>query len=85
MEPWSAKLGSAREILLGLNRNHSNICKFTLDDPVYREFVGPNLLAMAENGRNRHVHCDHDAAENHGKLIVPNKIRKGTRKLLALD
>ena len=89
MKPESAKLGSARETPLGLNRNHSNICKFTLDDSTYRESVGPNLLSMAENARNHQVRCNHDAAENNGKLIVPNKNNKSARKvlekLLALD
>ena len=81
MEPESAKLGSARETPLGLNRNHSNICKFSrLDDPAYQEAVGPNLQSMAENARSRHVQCNHDAIENHGKLIVPMENRIGSRK-----
>ena len=81
MEPESAKLGSARETPLGLNCNHSNICKFSrLDDPAYQEAVGPNLQSMAENARRRHVQCNHDAAENHGKLIVAAKNRIGRRK-----
>ena len=80
MEPESAKLGSARETPLGLNRNHSNICKFSLDDPTYWEFVGPNLQSMAENARSCLVQCNHDAAESLGKLIVPNKNRNGNRK-----
>ena len=82
MEPESAKLGSARETPLGLNRNHSNICKFSrLDDPAYQEAVGPNLQSMAENARSHHVQCDHDAIENNGKLIVPTKKRIGSRKV----
>ena len=80
MDLESAKLGSARETPLGLNRNHSNICKFALNDPTYREFVGPNLLSMADNARNRRVECNHDAAENNGKMIIPNKNNKSTRK-----
>ena len=81
MEPESAKLGSARETSLGLNRNHSNICKFSrLDDPAYQEAVGPNLQSMADNARSRHVQCDHDANENHGKLIVPTKNGIDSRK-----
>lgn len=81
MEPESAKLGSARETPLGLNRNHSNICKFSrLDDPAYQEAVGPNLQSMAENARSRYVQCNHDAIENHGKLVVLTKNRIGGRK-----
>ena len=80
MDPESAKLGSARETPLGLNRNHSNICKFSLDDPTYQEFVGPNLLSMAENARSRHVQCNHDAAEDHDKLNVTNTNRSGSRQ-----
>ena len=84
MEQESAKLGSARETPLGLNRNHSNICKFTLDDSTYRESVEPNLLTMAENARNHQVQCIHDAAENHGKLIVAKKNRKKYLKSFSL-
>ena len=80
MEPESAKLGSARETQLRLNRNHSNICKFTLDDSTYRESVGPHLLSMAETARNHDVLCNHGASENHGKLIVANKNRKDAGK-----
>lgn len=80
MDSESAKLGSARETPLGLNRNHSNICKFSLDDQTYQNLVGPNLLSMAENARSRHVQCNHDAAENHGKLIVTNNNRSGSRQ-----
>ena len=78
MEPESAKLGSARETPLGLNRNHSNICKFSREDPTYQEFVEPNLRSMAENARSHHVQCNHDAAENHGEWIVTNKTRSCT-------
>ncbi len=35
---------------------------------------------MAERARSHHVQCRHDAAENHGKLIAPNKDRSGSRK-----
>ena len=84
MERESAKLNSPRETQLGLNRNHSDICKFTrLDDPVYQT-VGSNLETMAENARSHHARshqCNYDEAENHGKLIVPNKNRSGSRKV----
>lgn len=81
MERESAKLNSPRERQLPLNRNHSDICKFSQrDDPVYQA-VGLDLEAMAERARSHHAQCNHDAAENHGKLIVPNKNRSGSRKV----
>ena len=81
MEQESAKLNSPRETQLGLDRNHSDICKFSrLDDPVYQT-VGSALERMTDSARRHHARCNHDAAENHGKLIVPNKNRSGSRKV----
>ena len=55
----SAKLGAPRETALGLDRNHSEICKFLgIDDRAYQG-VEPNLRAMAESSRSHNVQCDH--------------------------
>ena len=62
----SAKLGSSRETHRGLDRNHSDICKFSRpEDPVYLA-VGPKLRNMAENARSHYARCDH------GKSTAPN-------------
>ena len=62
VDPSSAKLGSAGENPQNIDRNHSDICKFSgLDDRAY-EVVGPNLKAMANRARQRQVQCPHSQA-----------------------
>lgn len=58
----SAKLGAPRETALGLDRNHSEICKFLGKDDHAYQGVEPNLRAMAESSRAHNVQCDHRAA-----------------------
>ena len=55
----SAKLGAPRETALGLDRNHSEICKFFGEDDRAYQGVEPNLKEMAENSHNHNVSCDH--------------------------
>ena len=55
----SAKLGAPRETALGLDRNHSEICKFLGKYDRAYEGVEPNLRAMAESSRGHNVQCDH--------------------------
>lgn len=55
----SAKLGAPRETALGLDRNHSEICKFLGKDDRAYQGVEPNLKAMAENSRSHIIQCDH--------------------------
>ena len=59
VDSGSAKLGAPRETVLGLDRNHSEICKFFSKDDRAYQGVEPNLRAMAENSRTYNVHCDH--------------------------
>ena len=62
VDATSAKLGSAGENPQSVDRNHSDICKFSgLDDRAY-EGVGPNLRAMADRARQRQVQCQHSQA-----------------------
>ena len=62
----STRLWSSRETQLPLDRNHSDICKFSRpEDPVYLA-VGPKLRNMAENARSHYARCDH------GKSTGPN-------------
>lgn len=59
VDETSAKLGAARENFQDVDRNHSDICKYSgLDDHAY-EGVGPNLKAMAERARQREIQCEH--------------------------
>ena len=59
VDETSAKLGCTRENHQDLDRNHSDICKFSgLTDDAY-EGVGPNLKAMANRARLRKVRCEH--------------------------
>ncbi len=45
--------------MLGLDRNHSEICKFLGKDDYAYQGVQPNLRAMAEASRSHNVQCDH--------------------------
>ena len=55
----SAKLGAAQENFQDVDRNHSDICKFSsLTDHAY-EGVGPNLKAMAIKARQHKALCGH--------------------------
>ena len=59
VDETSAKLGSAKENFQDVDRNHSDICKFSsLHDHAY-EGVGPNLKAMAERARQSQTDCEH--------------------------
>lgn len=57
----SAKLGAPREIALGVDRNHSDICKFFGKDDRAYQGIEPNLRAMAESSRSHNVQCNHQA------------------------
>ena len=59
VDSGSAKLGAPRETALGLDRNHSEICKFLSRDDRAYQGVEPNLRAMAESFRGHNVQCDH--------------------------
>lgn len=59
VDSGSAKLGAPRETALGLDRNHSEICKFFGTDDRAYQGVEPNLRAMAESARGHNVQCDH--------------------------
>ena len=61
VDQGSAKLGAPRETALGLDRNHSDICKFHGKDDRAYQGVEPNLKAMAESARGHNVQCDHRA------------------------
>jgi len=64
VDATSAKLGSARENFQDVDRNHSDICKFSgLHDHAY-EGVGPNLKAMADRARQRQIQCEHTQGPN---------------------
>ncbi|KAL8918578.1 MAG: hypothetical protein Q9172_005368 [Xanthocarpia lactea] len=55
----SAKLGAAQENFQDVDRNHSDICKFSsLTDHAYQG-VGPNLKAMANKAREHKARCEH--------------------------
>lgn len=59
MDSVSAKLGAPRETALGLDRNHSEICKFHGKNDRAYQGVEPNLKAMAESSRGHTGQCDH--------------------------
>ena len=59
----SAKLGCARENYQDLDRNHSDICKFSGSTDHAYEGVAPNLRAMANQARKRQVLCNNSHNE----------------------
>ena len=64
MDSVSARLENGRETSLDLDRNHSEICKFSgADDRAYTA-VGENIKAMAERARDHPVRCKHDQRGN---------------------
>ena len=59
VDETSAKLGSSRENHQDVDRDHSDICKFSgLHDHAY-EGIGPNLKAMADRAKQCQVQCEH--------------------------
>ena len=64
MDSVSAKLGNGRETPLDLDRNHSEICKFSgANDPAY-DAVGENIKSMAKRAREHQAVCPHDQRGN---------------------
>ncbi len=59
VDETSAKLGCHQENHQNVDRNHSDICKFSgLDDRAYQG-VGPNLKSMTDRARQRQIQCAH--------------------------
>lgn len=55
----SAKMGNGRETLLDLDRNHSEICKFSGANDLAYDAVGPNIKSMGERARDHTARCEH--------------------------
>lgn len=55
----SAKMGNGRETLLDLDRNHSEICKFSGANESAYDAVGPNIKSMGERARDHTARCEH--------------------------
>ncbi|KAL8711670.1 MAG: hypothetical protein Q9225_007083 [Loekoesia sp. 1 TL-2023] len=81
----SAKLGCAKETYLDVDRNHSNICKFSgLDDHAY-EGVGPNLKAMGNKARQHLVRCEHAEPDQYDLIEdMHNEWQNSTQRRIAL-
>ncbi|KAL8856062.1 MAG: hypothetical protein Q9178_007318 [Gyalolechia marmorata] len=82
----SAKLAVARENFQDVDRNHSDICKFSsLSDPAYQG-VGPNLKTMANKARQHVAPCDHTDERNIDELLknIHDEWQNSTQRRIAL-
>lgn len=49
---------------LPIDRNHSEICKFSREEDDAWDIVGRHLKLMGANAKQKSIRCDHDSAQS---------------------